>query len=104
VNIRVSSGSARIHYQDRQRACRHLLIQAAWKYTRKPMWSKRLREHWNTQPAALEAIAQKAKDRLYKRYHYLVNRGKAKQKAIVAIARELAGFLWSAGQIEATAA
>ncbi len=83
---------------------RHLLIQAAWKYTRKPMWSKRLREHWNTQPAALEAIAQKAKDRLYKRYHYLVNRGKAKQKAIVAIARELAGFLWSAGQIEATAA
>jgi transposase len=83
---------------------RHLLIQAAWKYTRKPVASKRLREHWKSQPAALEAIAQKARDRLYKRYHHLVNRGKAKQKAVVAVARELAGFLWSAGQIEATAA
>ena len=83
---------------------RHLLIQAAWKYTRKPMWSERLREHWKTQPAALETIAQKAKERLFKRYHHLVNRGKQKQKAVVAIARELAGFLWAAGQIEATAA
>ena len=83
---------------------RHILIQAAWKYTRKPMWSERLLEHWKTQPAALETIAQKAKSRLFKRYHHLVNRGKAKQKAIVAIARELAGFLWAAGQIEDTAA
>ena len=83
---------------------RHLLIQAAWKYTRKPMWSERLRDHWKTQPAALERIAQKAKDRLFKRYHHLVNRGKQKQKAVVAMARELAGFLWAAGQIEATAA
>jgi transposase len=82
---------------------RHLLIQAAWKYTRKPLWSERLRDHWKTQPAALEKIAQKAKDRLHKRYHHLVNRGKQKQKAVVAIARELAGFLWAAGQIEATA-
>ena len=40
---------------------RHLLIQAAWKYTRKPLWSERLRDHWKTQPAALEVIAQKAK-------------------------------------------
>ncbi len=83
---------------------RHLLIQAAWKYTRKPLWSERLREHWKTQPAAVETIAQKAKERLFKRYHHLVNRGKQKQKAVVAIARELAGFLWAVGQIEATAA
>ena len=83
---------------------RHLLIQAAWKYTRKPLWSERLRAHWKTQPVALETIAQKAKERLFKRYHHLVNRGKQKQKAVVAIARELAGFLGAAGQIEATAA
>ena len=83
---------------------RHLLVQAAWKYVRTPLESKRLREHWKRQPAAVETIAQKARKRLHKRYYDLVNRGKPKQKAVVAMARELAGFLWSAGQIEATAA
>jgi hypothetical protein len=33
--------------------------------------------------------------RLRKRYWYLVNRGKIPCKATVAIARELAGFLWA---------
>jgi transposase len=83
---------------------RHVLIQAAWKYTRKPSESKRLREHWKIQPAAVQKIAQKAKDRLYKRFWHLTNKGKLKQKAIVAIARELAGFLWAAAQVETTAA
>jgi len=83
---------------------RHLLIQAAWKYTRKPLPSKRLIEHWKSQPAKVQSIAQKAKDRLYRRFLHLVNHGKLKQKAVVAIARELAGFLWAAAQVEATAA
>jgi len=83
---------------------RHVLIQAAWKYTRKPSESKRLREHWKTQPAAVEKIAQKAKDRLHKRFWHLTNKGKLKQKAVVAVARELAGFLWAAAHVETTAA
>ncbi len=82
---------------------RHLLIQAAWKYARKPLTSKRLKENWKTQPMALQRVAEKAKERLHKRFVYLVNKGKCRQKAIVAIARELAGFLWSVGKIEATA-
>jgi len=82
---------------------RHILIQAAWKYTRKPSESKRLREHWKTQPAAVATIAQKAKDRLYKRFCHLTNNGKLRQKAVVAVARELAGFLWAAAQVESNA-
>ena len=83
---------------------RHVLIQAAWKYTRKPSESKRLREHWKSQPAAVAKIAQKAKERLHKRFRHLTAKGKLKQKAVVAIARELAGFLWAAAQVESTAA
>jgi transposase len=83
---------------------RHVLIQAAWKYTRKPTESKRLREHWKSQPAAVAKIAQKAKDRLHRRFLHLTNKGKLKQKAVVAIARELAGFLWAAAHVEARAA
>jgi hypothetical protein len=33
--------------------------------------------------------------RLFKRYHHLINRGKIPQKVTVAIARELAGFIWA---------
>jgi len=83
---------------------RHVLIQAAWKYARLPKESKRLREHWKSQPAAVAKIAQKAKDRLHRRFLHLSNKGKIKQKVIVAIARELSGFLWAAAQVEATAA
>jgi transposase len=83
---------------------RHVLIQAAWKYTRKPSESKRLREHWKTQPASVQKIAQKAKDRLYKRFQHLTNAGKLKQKAVVAVAREFAGFLWAAAQVDDIAA
>ena len=83
---------------------RHVLVQAAWKYARKPSESKRLREHWKTQPAAVARIAQKAKDRLHKRFCHLMNKGKVKQKTVTAVARELAGFLWAAGQVSNTAA
>ena len=83
---------------------RHVLIQAAWKYARRPKESKRLREHWKNQPAAVAKIAQKAKDRLHRRFLHLTHKGKIKQKTVVAIARELSGFLWAAAQVEATAA
>ena len=84
---------------------RHILIQAAWKYIHQPdKVPPRLREHWKTQPAALETLSRKAKYRLHKRYWHLVNAGKARQKAIVAVAREFTGFLWAAAQVETTAA
>ncbi len=47
------------------------------------------------QSAALRAIADKARHRLSGRYRRLVARGKRPPVAVIAIARELAGFLWA---------
>ena len=47
------------------------------------------------QPAWAIAIADKAQMRLCKRYQRLLARGKPAQKAAIAVARELVGFLWA---------
>ncbi len=75
---------------------RRLLIEASWHY-RHPYiaGSKRLRERRQDQPQWVIDIADKAGQRLRKRYWHLVNSGKVPCKATVAIARELAGFIWS---------
>ena len=46
------------------------------------------------QPAAVKALAWRAQVRLNKRYRALKARGKREQKAVVALARELAAFVW----------
>jgi transposase len=43
----------------------------------------------------VQAIAWKAQHRLNARYMKLLGRGKNKQQTITALARELAGFVWS---------
>ena len=76
--------------------CRHILVQAAWSIVRtRPRTSARLRERWEKQPAWVVAAAQRAMTRLHGRYLRLVYRGKPTQVAITAVARELAGFVWS---------
>jgi len=49
----------------------------------------------NNQPQWVIDIADRAGQRLRKRYRHLINNGKMSCKATVAIARELAGFIWS---------
>jgi len=75
---------------------RRLLIEASWHY-RHPYiaGSKSLRERRKDQPQWAIDIADKAGQRLRKRYWYLINQGKPPCIAIVAIARELTGFIWS---------
>jgi len=75
---------------------RRLLIEAAWHY-RHPYntASKTLKQRRKHQPQWAINIADKAGQRLRKRYWYLVNHGKPPCKANVAIARELAGFIWA---------
>jgi hypothetical protein len=46
-------------------------------------------------PEAVRAIAWKAQTRLCQRYRYMMARGKLNQVVVTAIARELAGFVWS---------
>ena len=47
------------------------------------------------QPAAVKALAWKAQTRLHKRGWHLMARGVIKPKVIVALAREMAGFVWA---------
>jgi hypothetical protein len=65
---------------------RRLLIEAAWHYTR-PI---------KADPTYPNAIAQEARTHLLRRYRKLVGHGKPRQVAVVAIARELLGFVWDA--------
>ena len=49
-------------------------------------------------PEVVQDIAWKAQKRLCERYRRLEARGKLKVKVCMAIARELAGFVWAIGQ------
>jgi len=72
-----------------------VLIEAAWHYRHRARVGATLRKRREGQPGWAIALADKAQIRLNRRYHQLVNRGKPPQKATVAIARELVGFLWA---------
>lgn len=75
---------------------RRALVQAAWLYRRRPALGKRLRTRRKDQPERVLAIAEKADYRLSTRYARLHARGKHANKIVIAIARELVGFLWAA--------
>ena len=47
------------------------------------------------QPAEVVAMADQAMQRLYRRYKRMSEKGKPTPKIVVAIARELAGFIWA---------
>ena len=74
---------------------RRLLTEIAWHQGRSHYTSKKLRDRREGQPASVVALAKRAQQRLYRRYWYLLNRGKAPAKANMAVAREMAGFVWS---------
>jgi len=74
---------------------RRLLIEAAWHYRHRP-GIRTLTIRRRGQPARVIAIADKAMIRLHRRFHRLVEKGKPSPKAVVAIARELVGFIWAA--------
>jgi len=75
---------------------RRLLIEASWHYRHPPRVGSALKERREGQPTAVIAIADKAQQRLYRRQRHLSARGKTATQAVVAGARELSGFLWSA--------
>jgi len=75
--------------------CRHVLIQAAWAYRHAPRVGAALARRQRGQPAAAITHAWKAQHRLHKLYRHLAYR-KRPQVAVVAVARELIGFLWAA--------
>jgi transposase len=75
---------------------RRLLTEVAWHHRHAYGVSKVLRKRREGQPQWAIDIADRAGIRLRRRYRRLVNRGKLPCKAVTAVARELAGFIWSA--------
>lgn len=85
------------------RHARRLLVEAAWHYRHRARPGKTLRRRRAGQPARVIALAERAQERLSRRYRHLVERGKPTPKVVVAIARELVGFVWGALQAPAEA-
>jgi transposase len=75
---------------------RRILVEAAWHYRHPPRLGAALARRSHGQPKAVLAQAWQAQQRLYRRYRQLVGHGKRPPVAVVALARELAGFLWAA--------
>lgn len=77
---------------------RRVLVESAWHYRWAPGLSKAMKQRRKDLPADILAIARKADQRLHKKHTSLVHKGKSKKIAAVAVARELAGFIWAIGQ------
>jgi transposase len=78
------------------RRVRRLLTEVAWHHRHAYGVSKVLRKRREGQPQWAIDIADRAGIRLRRRYRRLVLKGKLPCKAVTAVARELAGFIWSA--------
>jgi len=77
---------------------RRVLVEAAWSQRLRPAKSLHLLKRWKEVPLEIQDVAWKAQLRLSQRYRRMVARGKSVQHTIVAIARELTGFIWAIGQ------
>jgi len=75
---------------------RRVLVETAWNYRHRPSVSAYARRRRDGQPPAIIAIADRAQLRLHKRYCKLKDGySKNPNVATVAVARELAGFIWA---------
>ncbi|MDA1094886.1 MAG: transposase [Acidobacteria bacterium] len=77
---------------------RRVLVEASWHYQHRPRVGRALTARRAGQPARVIAIADKAQQRLCRRCRRMVAANKPKSKVAVAVARELAGFIWAALQ------
>ena len=78
------------------RHARRLLIEAAWHYRRPPSLGAPLKRRQAGQDPAVIALAWKAQQRLNHTWQRLdAQRGKRRTIVAVAVARELAGFIWA---------
>jgi len=73
---------------------RRMLIESAWSYRFPARQTKHLKAKANNASPAAKQIAWKAQVRLCGRYRTLTRAGKNTKLVCVAIARELAGFIW----------
>lgn len=74
---------------------RRVLVEGAWAYRYPAKVSRHLQLRLEKVPQAIQDISGKAPVRLCKRYRRLVARGKQVNQVVVAIAREMAAFVWA---------
>jgi len=79
-------------------AARRMLVEVAWHYRFDPRVSPVIATRQDGLPTAVTDIAWKAQLRLTAKYKRLSARRVMKTKAVVAVARELAGFVWAIGR------
>jgi transposase len=75
---------------------RRLLVEAAWHHRHAPRIPAPLRRRRQNQPPRIIALADRAQQRLHRRWVRMSARGKPTPKIAVAAARELVGYLWAA--------
>jgi len=73
---------------------RRLLTESSWHYARPNQVSKRLIKRREGTDEGTIRYADKAMKRLHEKYTRMVFKGKTKQTAVTAVARELSGFIW----------
>jgi transposase len=78
---------------------RTCLVEAAWTYRHPARVTQIIRDRLKELPEPIRAVAWKAQVRLSARYRKLVAAGKPAPKAIVAVARELVGFIWAIARL-----
>jgi transposase len=77
---------------------RRILVEAAWAYRMRPARTRERLRRLEGQPPAILAAALRAEEHLHRAYWSIVNRQKRSTIAAVAVARGLAGFVWSVMQ------
>ncbi|MDP9606549.1 UNVERIFIED_ORG: transposase [Variovorax paradoxus] len=77
---------------------RRLLTEVAWNYRFPARISNELRDRNKALPPGIRTHAWKAQVRLCSRFAQLSGRGVQANKVCVAVAQELAGFVWSIAQ------
>jgi transposase len=78
---------------------RKLLVEAAWSYRHAARVARQIQQRHEGLPKAIVDRAWDAQVRLCQRYRKLVARGKNPNIAVVAVARELAGFIWDIARL-----
>jgi transposase len=82
---------------------RRALVEGAWAYRSPAKVRRHLQLRREHPPKAIQDLSWKAQVRLGKRYRRLMARGTHANQVVVAIARELVGFLWAiANQVPVT--
>ena len=79
-------------------AARRMLVEVAWHYQHSPRVSPIIATRQEQLPQAVTDIAWKAQLRLNAKFKRLQARRVMKNKAVVAVARELTGFVWAIGR------